>query len=160
MRVSACLIAVFTIALLSGSIAEAQTCSAIQDDAFDFSEDVGDDAETFRQSVGAAPTAGDCTKICAAAAKGCKKSLVLDLKDGLAEDATVDKMGKTMCATAANPTACKANLKATKALVKLVFKNEKAAVTAACADPNLIASCNVFCTTQVQPADCEAAFGL
>ena len=161
MRVFGCLIAVFTIAMLSGSIAEAQTtCSAIQDDAFGFSQDVGDDAETFSQSVGANPTTEDCTKICVQAAKGCKRSLQFDLKDALAEDTTVDKMGKTLCTTAADPAACKDTLKQTKVLFKVAKKADKAAINAACADPNLIASCNVFCMTQVQALNCEAALGL
>ncbi len=42
------------LALGLSTAAEAQTCSAIQDDAFDFSMDVGDDVDDFRQTVGAA----------------------------------------------------------------------------------------------------------
>ncbi len=72
----------------------------------------------------------------------------------------MNKMGKTLCTTAADPEACKATLKQAKVLFKLANKADKAAINAACADPNLIASCNVFCTTQVQADDCEAAFGL
>ncbi len=41
------------LALGLSTAAEAQTCSAIQDDAFDFSMDVGDDVDDFRQTVGA-----------------------------------------------------------------------------------------------------------
>ena len=67
------------------------------------------------------------------------------------------KISRILCKTATDPT-CKARLKAKKVAAKVLFKGDKAAINAACKDVNLVASCNVFCNTGVEPVSCEAAF--
>ena len=157
-----CLIAIFGTVLLSGSAANAQACSAMQSEVYDFIADAASDADDFRTTIGAPALSTPCAKSCAQAAKGCKKTLLTDLKADLNDGLTVEMMNKALCQTAADPSACKQVVKANMAALKLTFKVDKAAATAACSDENLAASCRTFCTTQGGPLDddCESAFGL
>ena len=162
MRRMLCLITILGIGVLSGSVANAQTCSAMQSEVYDFIADKASDAEDFRATMGAPAMPKPCAKSCAQAAKGCKKTLLTVLKAELTDGLTAEQMNKALCETAADPSACKQVVKANVAALKLAFKLDKAATTAACGDENLAASCRTFCTTQAGPLDndCESAFGM
>jgi hypothetical protein len=149
---------VLGLSLFAPTSARAQ-CTEAEDAAFSLLELIGEVGQAIDNDFGTNPSQQDCEKICKAGGKGCKKATSDILKATRNLFKAAEKVAKVLCKTAADPKACKADIKLEKKLEKEVEAQVKADFKAACEDVDIASACIDACNTGTFPACCEGAFG-